>query len=150
MTQASTCKKQPFNDSRALTIVSALLTAAALIAYALTGKNTFTPQLSAKVIALMGSCILFGALLSVFQLKMGKYALYLLSLLTWLELLLYQASYISNVLVGIDGNLFSGGFLLSAGCSLLGTVASLIAAIRQPMEWVSPFHRKAAGKEAHA
>ena len=150
MTQASACKRQLSNVSRTLTIISAFLTAAALIAYALTGKNTFTPQLSAKVIALMGSCILFGALLSVFQLKMGKYALYLLSLLTWLELLFYQSSYISNVLVGIDGNLFSIGFLLSAGFSLLGTVTSLIAAIRQPMEWVSPFHRKDAGTEAHA
>ena len=150
MTQASACKRQLSNVSRTLTIISAFLTAAALIAYALTGKNTFTPQLSAKVIALMGSCILFGALLSVFQLKMGKYALYLLSLLTWLELLFYQSSYISNVLVGIDGNLFSIGFLLSAGFSLLGTVTSLIAAIRQPMEWISPFHHKAAGTEAHA
>ncbi|MGN0747916.1 MAG: hypothetical protein ACI4ML_14715 [Aristaeellaceae bacterium] len=105
-----------------------------LIAYTQTGTNTFTPVLSGQVLALMGACLALGALLAVVEIKNGKYLLYLLSFWTWLKFLVYNASYIANVLVGIDGNLFSAGFLLSAAAGLLGWALALVSAILQRQE----------------
>ena len=105
-----------------------------LISYSLTGTNTFTPSLSGKVIAMIWACIALSAVLLVIEIKNGKYLLYLLSFWTFLSFLVYNASYISNVMVGIDGNLFSTGFLLTAGASLLSWALALVSAILQKKE----------------
>ncbi|MGN1021385.1 MAG: hypothetical protein ACI4O7_13560 [Aristaeellaceae bacterium] len=105
-----------------------------LAAYTQTGTNTFTPVLSGKVLAMMKACIALGAAMAVVEIKNGKYLLYLLFFWTWLEFLVYNASYIANVLVGIDGNLFSAGFLLTAGAGLLGWALTLVSAIVQKRE----------------
>lgn len=129
-----------------LAVAALALTIVMLVSYCLTGKSTFTPVLSTKVLAMMGGCILLDALFSLYEVKLGKYAMYLLGLWTWLEFLLSQLSYISNVLVGIDGNLFSIGFLLTTGAGLLAWIAALVSAIRQKTECPA----KAQGKgEAH-
>lgn len=129
-----------------LAVAALALTIVMLVSYCLTGKSTFTPVLSTKVLAMMGGCILLDALFSLYEVKLGKYAMYLLGLWTWLEFLLSQLSYISNVLVGIDGNLFSIGFLLTTGAGLLAWIAALVSAIRQKTECPT----KAQGKgEAH-
>lgn len=120
--------------------------AAMLIAYALTGISTFTPVLSTKVIVMESICIDIGVLLVLFEVKNGKYGLYLLSLWTWLEFLFYEASYISNVLVGIDGNQFSIGFILTVIFGLLAWVCTLISAILQKQEL--GWHTDPTGKEA--
>lgn len=129
-----------------LAVAALALTIVMLVSYCLTGKSTFTPVLSTKVLAMMGGCILLDALFSLYEVKLGKYAMYLLGLWTWLEFLLSQLSYISNVLVGIDGNLFSIGFLLTTGAGLLAWISALVSAIRQKTECPA----KAQGKgEAH-
>lgn len=120
--------------------------AAMLIAYTLSGISTFTPVLSTKVIALEGICIGVGVLLALFEVKNAKYGLYLLSLWAWLEFLFYEASYISNVLVGIDGNQFSTGFILTAVFGLLAWVCTLVSAILQKQEL--GWNTDLAGKEA--
>lgn len=117
-----------------LAVAALALTVVMLVSYCLTGKSTFTPVLSTKVLVMMGACILLDALFSLLEVKLGKYAMYLLGLWTWLEFLLSQLSYISNVLVGIDGNLFSIGFLLTTGAGLLAWVAALVSAVRQKEE----------------
>lgn len=116
---------------------SLVLTAAMLIAYTATGITTFTPVLSGKVLALLWVCLILGAVLTAVEVKMGKYALYLLLLWMWLEYLFYNASYISNVLVGIDGNTFSAGFILTAGLGLLSWLFALLSAITQKNEFGS-------------
>ena len=118
-----------------LSALSLAMTVAMLIAYALTGTSTFTPVLSGKVLTLLGVWTALGAVFTAFEVKLGKYAMYLLGLWTWLEFLFYQASYISNVLVGIDGNQFSTGFLLAAAFGLLGWGCALLSAILQKSEW---------------
>ena len=90
--------------------------------------------LSRKVLALMGICIAAGLLLSAVEIKNGKYVLYLLGLWMWLEFLVSQSSYISNVLVGIDGNQFSIGFLMTTVTGLLSWCCVLISAIIQKKE----------------
>lgn len=121
-----------------LSAAALVLTAAMLIAYALTGTSTFTPVLSGKVLALMGVCIFLDAVFTLFEVKLGKYAMYLMGLWMWLEYLLSQLSYISNVLVGIDGNQFSVGFLMTVAFGLLAWVAALASAILQKVEWGIP------------
>ena len=118
-------------------LLSLALSAAMFVAYIVSGRTTFTPALSRKVLCLSAGSMVFAVLLIAFPVKMGKYALYLLDLLAWLEILVYQASYISNVVVGIDGNLFSVGFLITVFCGLAAWIAALIAAIRQKPEWIS-------------
>lgn len=110
------------------------LTIIMLVSYCLSGRSTFTPVLSTKVLVMMAGCILLDGLFSLLEVKLGKFAMYLLGLWTWLEFLLSQLSYISNVIVGIDGNQFSIGFLLTAAAGLLAWVAALISAIRQKQE----------------
>ena len=126
-------------------LFSLALSAAMFVTYIVSGRTTFTPALSTKVLYLSAGSMVLAALLMVFPVKMGKYALYLLDLLAWLEMLVYQASYISNVVVGIDGNLFSIGFLATVFCGLAAWITALIAAVRQKSEWIS--RRKAKNAE---
>lgn len=118
-------------------LISTISAAVMLIVYSHTGISTFTPILSHKVQMLLGICIVFGILLIIFEVKNGKYALYLLLLWTWLEFLLYEASYISNVLVGIDGNSFTTGFLFTVLSGLSAWLSALISAIIQKKEFGS-------------
>ena len=120
--------------SFAFLAASLLCVLAALLAYLRTGTNRFTPALSGAVIGLLGACAALSALLCVFEIKNGKYILYLLELYTWLKLLVFNAAYISNVLVGIDGNRFTPGFLLAVGAGLLGWALVLTSAILQKTE----------------
>lgn len=117
-----------------LSVVSLFMTLAMLAAYCLSGRTTFTPVLSAKVLTMLGLWAGVSAVFTLFEVKMGKYAVYLLGLWTWLEFLLSQASYISNVLVGIDGNQFSVGFLLAVIFGLMSWLTALISAICQRTE----------------
>ena len=113
---------------------SLVCAAAMLILYLRTGTNTFTPALSGKVLWILGGYVVLAAVLAVFEIKNGKYLLYLLSFWVWLEFLVYNASYISNVLVGIDGNAFGAGFLLTVLSGLLCWVCALTSAILQKNE----------------
>lgn len=115
-------------------LASLVCTVIMLVLYTKTGTNTFTPVLSGKVITHLWVCIGMSVLLGIVEIKNGKYLLYLLSFWTWLEFLVYNASYISNVLVGIDGNLFSVGFLLTAIAGLLSWALALVSAIVQKRE----------------
>ena len=119
------------------TLLATVLAACMLLIYSKTGISTFTPTLSVKVRTLLGVCIVIGILLCLFEVKNGKYAFYLLLLWTWLEFLLYEVSYISNVLVGIDGNSLSTGFLLTALSGLFACVFALASAIVQKQEFGS-------------
>ena len=113
---------------------SLLCALAMLILYLRTGINTFTPTLSGKVLWMLWGCVGLAAALAIFEIKNGKYLLYLLSFWAWLELLVYNASYISNVLVGIDGNAFSAPFILTVLSGLQIWACALTSAILQKKE----------------
>ena len=116
-------------------IAAAMLSIAVLVLYSATGRNTFTPVLSSTVITMLWICIILGILLCVFEIKILKHALYLLIFWTWLEYISDQMSYISNVLVGIDGNSFHAGFIAAVICGLLAWICALISANIQKGEW---------------
>ncbi len=127
--------RQRRDASSHLAVTALVLTVVMLVSYCLTGRSTFTPVLSAKVLVMLGGCILLDAVFSLLEVKLGKFAMYLLGLWTWLEFLLSQLSYISNVLVGIDGNQLSIGFLLTTISGLLAWIAALLSAVRQKSEY---------------
>ena len=108
---------------------------AAFILYIAAGKNTFTPVLSSKVITMMWISMILGMILCVFEIKILKHALFLLTFWTWLEYIFDQMSYISNVLVGIDGNSFHIGFIGTILCGLMAWVCALLSANMQKGEW---------------
>ncbi|MGN0793595.1 MAG: hypothetical protein ACI4MG_03875 [Aristaeellaceae bacterium] len=134
------------NITFVLMLLAAAFAIAMLTAYRLTGVNTFTPTLSTKVIVMESVCGALCLLLAFFEIKNAKYALYLISLWAWLEYLFYNASYMSNVMVGIDGNQFSPGFLLTTAFGLLSWVCTLSSAILQKQEL--GWHITPDGKEA--
>lgn len=126
--------KEKRGISFGFTLLSTIFAVGMLVIYTKTGISTFTPTLSTKVKNLLYVCIVLGILLCIFEIKNGKYALYLLLLWTWLEFLIYEASYISNVVVGIDGNSFSVGFILTALFGFLACIFALVSAILQKRE----------------
>lgn len=115
---------------------------AVLILYLTTGTNDFTPSLSGRAVALMGIALAGAALFSAFEVKLGKYAVYLIGLWAWLEFIISQANYLANIFVSIDGSTFSAGFLMTLIFGALAWVCSLVSAILQKRE-LGSFEEKA-------
>lgn len=117
-----------------LSLASLVCALAMLILYYTTGITSFTAQLSGKVVALLWVCIVLAAVFAAFEIKLGKYVVYLFCFWTWLEYLISEASYISNVFVSIDGNSFTASFILTVVFGLLAWGCALAAAILQKAE----------------
>ncbi len=114
--------------------VSAVFALAALILYLATGTNDFTPSLSGKVIGLLCVTLIGAVLFSAFELKAGKYAVYLLGLWAWLEFIASQVNYLANIFVSIDGSTFSAGFIMTLVCGALSFGCALASAVVQREE----------------
>ena len=115
-------------------LASFVLALAALVLYLLTGTNDFTPSLSGKVICLFSLSLAGAALFSVLEVKAGKYAVYLIGLGAWLEFIISQVNYLTNIFVSIDGSTFSSGFILTFICGALAWAFALVSAIAQKKE----------------
>ncbi len=113
---------------------SVVFSVGTLIAYCVTGVTSYTPELSAAVIALQCVNVALGVLFSVCEIKVGKYAVYLTGLWAWLEYLISQASYLSSILVAIDNVSLSPGFIITVISGLLAWISALVAAIVQKRE----------------
>lgn len=105
-----------------------------LILYRTTGVTEFTPVLNGKVIALITAFIVLAVLLTVFEVKVLKYGLYLFGLFMWLEYVTSEVNYIANVFVSIDGNSFTPSFILTVLFGLLAWACVLASAILQKPE----------------
>lgn len=105
-----------------------------LIVYNATGVTSYTPSLSGKVIALLCVGAVLGVLFSICEIKVGKYAVYLITFWAWLEYLISQASYLSSIMVAIDNVAINTGFVLTTVFGLLAWVAALVSAILQKKE----------------
>lgn len=115
-------------------LASAVLALATLILYLATGINDFTPSLSGRVICLLSLSLIGAVLFAALEVKVGKYAVYLLGLWGWLEFIVSQVNYLANIFVSIDGSTFSTGFILTIACGALAWVCSLLSAIVQKKE----------------
>ncbi len=54
--------------------------------------------------------------------------------MTWLRYIVYNLAYISNVLVGIDGNLFGAEFIMTVIAGMLVWLFALMSAVKQKNE----------------
>ncbi|MGN0815031.1 MAG: hypothetical protein ACI4MH_07355 [Candidatus Coproplasma sp.] len=113
------------------TISAAVFIIATLITYSATGITSFTPVLSSKVITIFSVALALIVLFALFEIKVGKYAAYLVCFWAWLEYVISEMPYISNVLVAIDGNSFSASFIVTVILGMLSWICILVAAIVQ-------------------
>lgn len=119
-------------DLSSIFIVASFICAVTtLIVYVNTGIDQFTTKLSAKVIVLLIICAVLGVALSVFEIKTGKYIVYLLGLWAWLSYIITQVNYIANLIADIDGNSVSLAFISTVLCGALTWVFSLVSVILQ-------------------
>lgn len=112
--------------------ICALIT---LIIYLNTGIDQFTTKLSAKVIALLIICAVIGVAVSVFEVKTGKFIVYLAGLWAWLSYLITQVNYIANLIADIDGNSMSIAFITTILFGALTWIFSLVSAILQKTDF---------------
>lgn len=126
-----------------LLIPAVLLGAAGLTAYVKSGVTEFTPSLSTEVIAAYAA----GIGLCLFSLgrewKAVKFCAYLAFLYAFLQSICVQATYVANVIVSIDGNSFSAGFLTMAVCSLLAVITAFASTCMQRKVLVCASGKKA-------
>lgn len=130
-------------------IVAAFLCAVTtLLIYVNTGVDQFSTVLSSKVILLLGICIVLGFILMFFEVKIGKYAVYLVGLWAWLSYLITQVNYIANLIADIDGNSMSIAFITTVLFGSLTWLFSLVSAITQKKDFnFSKFSTKSSVKE---
>lgn len=128
----------------AASFVCALVT---LILYLTTGITSFTPVLSGKVLALMWINLILNFAVAVVEVKPAKYAAYVIGLWAWLEFVISEMAYITNVFVSIDGNSFSVTFILTVVFGALSYVFALVSAILQREELGSAKRTVNAAKE---
>jgi len=115
--------------------------------YQKAGVNEFVAELSSGVTALMVWSIVLSAIFTVFEVKLGKYATYMVMLAAWLSFITSQINYISNVLVAIDGNSWTSEFILTVVFGALAWIFMLVSAIIQRREIGSRGKKRIANNE---
>ncbi len=123
-------------DLSSIFIVAAFICALiTLIIYLNTGIDQFTTKLSAKVITLLIICIVVGVAVSVFEVKTGKFVVYLSGLWAWLSYIITQVNYIANLIADIDGNSVSAAFITTILFGALTWIFSLVSALLQKKDF---------------
>lgn len=102
--------------------------------YQKAGVNDFVAELSDSVNALMIWAIVLSAIFTVFEVKLGKYATYIVMLAAWLSFITSQVNYITNILVAIDGTAITSEFVLTVVFGALAWIFMLVSAIIQRRE----------------
>lgn len=110
-------------------VLAAAFGIAGLMAYRSCGITEFTPKLYSDV----QQAYIIGAVICIvsvfFSRKPVKFFGYLALLYAFVRAIAVQATYVTNVLVSIDGNSFSTIFIVMAAASLLSVAAALTATI---------------------
>ena len=103
---------------------------AAVILYACTGEQpAFNVTVSGEVIAVAVIAIVLGYAAAVLHFQALYFLACLLNLHVFLQFIVTQLRYISNVLVAIDGTTFTPAFICTAVLMAIVWLASLAAAI---------------------
>ena len=121
-----------------LTVPAIVFAVLALVFYRQNGVTEFNPELNGSAIV----CLIVGIALSVVSLaadiipykwisaaaKPVRYVAYLVELYAFLMFVFSQVTYIANVLVSIDGNTFTAGFILTAVFFVAAAILTLVSA----------------------
>jgi len=102
------------------------------ILYPLNGTNEFVVSLSSSLIAISWISFALALLSLVFEFRLLRGCVYLLTLYSLIAFIGTQANYLANVLVSIDGNSFSGDFIFVLFFGLIGFLTSLISLFFTP------------------
>lgn len=97
--------------------------------YSANGITEFNADLSSSAIAAFIVGIVVCVVGFVLDYKPIKFLSSLFLLFAAIDCIAYQANYIANVMVAIDGNSFSSEFIATAVCSLLAWLFQLLAAV---------------------
>lgn len=111
------------------TVPAIVFAVAGLLAYRAYGITEFSPALSDEAQLGFAAGICLCAVSLVLEYRPVRFFGYLALLYACLTCMTAQATYIVNIFVSIDGTTFSGGFLLTAACSMLAWIAALVAAV---------------------
>ena len=123
--------KIKFSPSYLLLIGGLVLGVLALILYLTTGKTQFTPTLSTSVIVFLIIGIVSSLVSVFFENKYIKYVSYWCFLFAFLQYILAEITYISNIFVSIDGTSFSFEFIITFIALIGSFVCVLISANMQ-------------------
>lgn len=107
----------------------------ALLIYVNTGVDQFSKELSGKVVAIWIVSVVLAVVFTVFEIKEGKYVVYVLSLWGWLSYFITQVNYIANLVADIDGNSVSATFVSIVLCGALAWIFALVSAIVQKKDF---------------
>ena len=110
-----------------LAIPAILCAAAAFFLYRKTGITEFNPSLSGTALVCLG--IAAGLMIvSLFvDFKPIRYLAYLVCLYGFIAYISSQVTYITNVIVSIDGNTFTAGFIATAATFFLAFLLMLLS-----------------------
>lgn len=121
-----------------LTFPAIIFAILAAVFYKNNGVTEFNPELNSAAMSFMWAGVALSAVSLVIDIiplevaeefvKPLRIAAYLLYLYAFLQFIMSQVTYISNVFVAIDGNTFSGGFIATLVFYVLAIVLTLVAA----------------------
>lgn len=117
-----------------ITIASVAFLLAFAILYPKNGTNEFVVELSTSLIALIWATFALALLSLVIEVKLLRSCVYLLSLYALIAFIGTQGNYLANVLVSIDGNSFSSGFIVTVVFAALASISAFVAIFFTP-EW---------------
>ena len=126
--------KQGNKAARVLTVLSALLSGAALALYLTGGTNKLCPEMKTACTAALIVSLTLGVLLTIVacwkkHLPMALcYAQYLAALVGFGEYIVSQLNYIANAFYGVDGNAFTAVQIATALTALVACVLALVCA----------------------
>lgn len=100
-----------------------------LILYIAAGKTEFTPELTPVVIALFALSLAAAAVSIWKEFQALSFGIYLLSFLGFLEYAISQVTYLTSILVAIDGTTFTAPFICIVLFSVFAWVCALVSAI---------------------
>lgn len=114
--------------------------------YSANGITEFNADLSSSAIAAFIVGIVVCVVGFVLDYKPVKFLSSLFLLFAAVDCIAYQANYIANVMVAIDGNSFSSEFIATAVCSLLAWLFQLLSAVLDSIR-IFPIPQTAVGPD---
>ncbi len=109
-----------------VSLASLILGLITLIAYTARGGNYLSPVSSAAVICLVFA-VVTNVLVLIKDFKVGAFVPMVLYAAVVAILINTEMLYITNVLFGVDGNIFDGGFFCFVICGILAMITSAVA-----------------------
>lgn len=124
------------NISTLLNLISVVFIVIFFIGYMTSSITVFNKTYSLGVIIPTIICMVLGIAFTLFEVKIGRYAIFCVMLYVLFNYVNTQTNYIANVFTGIDGSSFTFGFIITLLSILICVITSLISGILAKEECV--------------